>query len=252
MKSSALLAWLASALAWPQQPARLSFDVASVKPNQSQDGHTSVSVDGGSLRMSAVTLNLVISRAYDVTIPQVSGPDWLATEKYDITAKGAPGTPESQLPAMLQSLLADRFGLAIHRETRDTAVYELVVAKNGPKLSQFEDSHGKGDSMSSQAGHLTATGVTMERFAKFLATPRSALDRPVVDKTGLAGVYSFELNWSPDRPRAEATRAELPRADAPPPLLIALQEQLGLKLEARKAPLELLVIDHANRVPTEN
>jgi uncharacterized protein (TIGR03435 family) len=226
------------------------FDAASVKVNLTGDGHTSVDQDGGSFRMSNVTLRLCITRAYEVTDPQVSGPGWLDSDKYDIVAKAPAGTPESQLPAMLRSLLADRFKLAVHREQKVVSVYALVVAKNGPKLAKAEP--GASGGMTTERGHLRAEAVTMTRLANFLASPRAALALPVVDQTGLDGIFNFTLAWTPESSSAARPEDRLPDAHAPPPIFEALQEQLGLKLEARKAPVDMLVVDHAEKVPTGN
>jgi uncharacterized protein (TIGR03435 family) len=152
---------------------------------------------------------------------------------------------------MLQTLLAERFKLVVHRETRELPVYALVVAKNGPKLTKVEGSASGGD-MSSSDGTVTGTAVTMARLAGFLATPRPDLGLPVVDQTGLDGWFSFTLNWTPERQLIEKPDSKPLAADAPPPILIALQEQLGLKLEKRKVPLEVVIVDRAERVPTEN
>jgi uncharacterized protein (TIGR03435 family) len=140
--------------------------------------------------------------------------------------------------------LAERFKLAVHRETRETSVYALVVAKNGPKIKKEEPvDDGDGD-LGSSRGHVTAKAVSMNHLATFLAGPRAALGRVVVNQTGLGGVYSFTLDWTPEDSDS--------KAPAHPPLPTALQEQLGLKVEARKAPVEILVIDHVEKIPVEN
>jgi uncharacterized protein (TIGR03435 family) len=227
-----------------------AFDAASVKVNNSSSGHTSVHTGPGSITMSNVTLRLCLTRAYGITDPQVFGPAWMDTDRYDIVAREPEGAPESQIREMLQTLLVERFKLAAHRETRDLPVYALVVGKNGPKLTKVEARESGGD-MSSGDGTATGTAVTMVRLAGFLATPRIDLGLPVVDQTGLNGAFSFTLKWTPER-KLMKPDAEAPAPDAPPPILVALQEQLGLKLEKRKAPLEVVIVDHAERVPTEN
>jgi len=116
------------------QNAPLEFDVASVKPNQTDSGHTSIDRNGGVLRMTNVTLKACISLAYGLTEAQVSGPGWLDSEEYDIVAKAPSGAGENQQPAMLRALLADRFKLALHRDTKEIPIYALVVAKNGAKI----------------------------------------------------------------------------------------------------------------------
>jgi uncharacterized protein (TIGR03435 family) len=216
-----------------------SFEVASVKPDRSDSGHTSVDTDGNLLRMTNITLQAAIVWAYRISAPQISGPAWLALEKYDILAKTESGEPS---PPMLQALLAERFHLEVHRETKELPVYALIVAKNGPKLKKASLAK---DDLRSSLGHLTATGISMPRLAEFLARPRAGLDRPVADQTGIDGVFDFTLDWTPD----DSTKKS---ADAPPSIFVALQEQLGLKLEARKSPMPVLIVDRAEKTPVEN
>jgi uncharacterized protein (TIGR03435 family) len=232
------------------QNAPLEFDVASVKPNQTDSGHTSIDRNGGVLRMTNVTLKACISLAYGLTEAQVSGPGWLDSEEYDIVAKAPSGAGENQQPAMLRALLADRFKLALHRDTKEIPIYALVVAKNGAKIKPDESPEQGDGNRSSSRGHLTASGTSMAQLATFLAGPRADLGRPVVDKTGLDDVFSFTLDWTPDSMTSEPNGAL--RKDAKPPLLTAVQEQLGLKLEGQKAPVEIVVVDRAEKVPTEN
>jgi uncharacterized protein (TIGR03435 family) len=215
-----------------------TFEVASVKPNPSGPGHAGIDVDGNMIRMTNVTLQAVIVWAYEVSAPQLSGPAWLESERYDIVAKTASGAPE---PAMMRALLIERFKLAVHAATKEFPIYALVVAKNGPKLKKADPG---GDDMNSKPGHLTARSVSMARLADFLARPRAGLGRPVVDKTGLAGAFDFTLDWTPDR--------DAQASEAPLSIFVALEEQLGLKLEAQKGPVEVLVVDHVEKVPAEN
>jgi uncharacterized protein (TIGR03435 family) len=233
-----------------QQTTPSTFDVASVKVNQTVEGHTSAHSYRGGLEMTNVTLKFCLTRAYHIADPQVIGPGWLDTERYDIVAKAPADAAESQIPDMLQSLLASRFKVVAHREQRELNVFALVVAKDAPKIQKVE-SNGSGGSMATETGHAKATTVTMARLAEFLASSRAGLGIPVVDQTGLDGTYTFNLDWTPERPSGEKPRSDA-RADAPPPLLDALQEQLGLKLVKRKLPIEVLVVDHAEKVPTEN
>jgi uncharacterized protein (TIGR03435 family) len=120
-----------------------------------------------------------------------------------------------------------------------------VGAKNGPKLTQEEAGASREGDVASGPGHVTAKAVSMNHLAVFLAGPRAALGRVVVNQTGLDGVYSFNLDWTPDGGNPSAP-------DSPPPILAALQEQLGLKVEMRKAPVEMLFVDHVEKIPTEN
>ncbi len=213
-----------------------TFEVASVKPNLSGGGHSDTDTDGNLLRMKNVTLKACITWAFRVTDAQVSGPPWLETERFDIVAKAESGSPQ---PKMMEALLAERFKLAVHREMKELTVYALVVGKNGPKLKKVDPGE---DDTTSRRGHLTAQKVSMDRLARFLAGPNVKLGRPVVDQTGLEGVYDFNLDWTPEGTEPGNV----------PSIFIALQEQLGLRLEARKSPVEVLFVDHVERIPTEN
>jgi uncharacterized protein (TIGR03435 family) len=216
-----------------------TFEVASVKPNATGSGHSDIDVDGNLLRMNNVTLRACITWAYRTTDSQVSGPEWLTSERFDIVAKSESGKPQ---PEMLKAVLEERFKLEVHRETKELTEYALVLAKNGPKLKKVEP--GEGDT-TSRRGHLTATRTSMSGLARFLAGPNVRLGRPVANKTGLDGVFDFNLDWTPES-------GEQPKADAPPSIFVALQEQLGLKLEAQKGPVEILIVDHVEKVPLEN
>ena len=227
-----------------------AFEVASVKVSQSVGGHTSAHSGSGSVNMSNVTLKFCITRAYRITDPQVLGPSWLDSDRYDIVAKIPVGAPDGQIPEMLQTLLADRFKLAAHRERKELAALALVLGKNGPKFAKVETSESSG--MTSSRGNASGQAVTMARFADFLSAPWVNLGLPVVDQTGLNGTYTFTLKWTPEEPSERPERKAAEAADAPPPLFAALQQQLGLKLEKRKVTLDVLVVDRAERVPTEN
>ena len=222
-----------------------TFEVASVKraPPPPADGfRSSMKLDPGRLTCSNVTLKKLIVNAYNVKDYQVSGPEWLNVELYDIAATVPPGAGGDQVLAMVQGLLAERFKLAFHREAREMPVFGLVVGKAGARL---HDAGFGRSSTSASPGHLTAEKTTMAKLADFLARQ---LDRPVVDMTGLKGFYDFTLEWDPEENSASGSDDGRPA----PPLLTAVQQQLGLSLQARKAPVEILVIDHADRVPIEN
>jgi uncharacterized protein (TIGR03435 family) len=242
--ASLVFASLASFVLLAQDAAPLAFDVASVKPNRTGEGSTHIGHSGGTLTMTNATLKYCILRAYGVADAQVSGPAWLDTERYDIVAKAAADATNDQHQLRLRALLAERFRLAVHRETKEASVFALVIAKNGPKIKKEEFSEGDGD-IASNRGHVTAKAVSMNHLATFLAGPRAALGLGVINQTGLDGQYSFTLDWTPEGINPAAP-------DSPPSIFSALQEQLGLKLETRKAPVEILFIDHIERVPTEN
>ncbi|HWB84116.1 MAG TPA: TIGR03435 family protein [Bryobacteraceae bacterium] len=229
-------------------PARLSFEVASIRPHK---GTITFSMDpsirGRRVTATASTLLDLITTAYGVKYYQISGaPAWAASEHYDLEAKAEDGRSPltmDQCRQMLQTLLTDRFQLKVHRESEEVPVYALVVGKNGPKLKTMaaEATGGGFVRGSSQGLHIEATKWTMARLASQLSVTAG---RPVVDKTGLQGYYAFTLDWFPaDRPMP----ADLDVLD----MFQAVQEQLGLKLEPAKGSVEKLVIDHAEK-PSEN
>jgi uncharacterized protein (TIGR03435 family) len=223
------------------------FEVATIKPAPPQSGertHTRMSSDTetGKLTYSNVNLKEVIGKAYEIPQYQISGPDWLETDRFDVVAKFPPRSPAEQLPLMLQALLADRFKLTLHRETKELPVYALTVAKGGPKFKTSETASGITTNSNRTQWHVVAKG-SMERFAEFLTREAG---RPVLDKTGLTGTYEMTLDWAPDGAPVANDAAPLPS------LFTALQEQLGLKLVFTKGPVETLVVDHVDRIPTEN
>jgi uncharacterized protein (TIGR03435 family) len=182
----------------------------------------------------------------------LSGPDWLDSESFDVIAKPPVGTPQDQVPAMLRSLLAERFKLRFHRESKMLSAYALVVDKKGPKIHAVEA--GGPNGTSTGKGRLTVHKVPMAAFADLLS---HQLDRPVQDLTKLKGVFDFKLEYSPGdnqvvAPGDGTQRPTSTDATASPSLFAALQEQLGLRLQARRLPIQILVIDHVERVPTDN
>jgi len=218
-----------------------SFEVASVKPNPDGRGREQVAVSPGGITLRKASLGFCMQWAYEVRRDQITGPDWLNRERYDIDARAAGASTEGQLRFMLQRLLTERFRLALHRETRVLPIYEMTVAKGGPKLTP-----SKGDEESQRVGRdaYEITHITMHDFAERLRELGMA-DLPVVDRTGLSGAYDIELNFTPGwRPNT--------RPDSNGVSTFTLLERLGLKLAARKVPVEVLAIDHAERVPTAN
>jgi uncharacterized protein (TIGR03435 family) len=226
--------WIAFA-----QASGPSFEVASVKPSGLDDRLMYRLQPGGRYLATNVTLKTLIANAYAVPEFRISGaPGWGDSDKYNIEAKvGIPLPPwpdsNKQLSLMLQSLLMDRFKLALHRETREQPVYELVAARSGAKLKMAEAGESPGFEM--DAGRIHSMAVPLEYLAGSLAY---LLGRTVVDKTGIAGKYSYTLTFTPD---------DAPPAEAGPSVFTALQDQLGLKLESSKGPVELLVIDRAEK-----
>jgi uncharacterized protein (TIGR03435 family) len=235
--------------------AQTEFEVASVKPNTSGSNGVSIySNPGGDLTATNVTLRTLIAFAYDIRDFQLTGgPKWMDADRYDIVARPphggdapepSPATRNQLTRARMKALLADRFQLVVHSETKDLPVYALVVAKNGPHLER-----AKGDNpqqgINGQRGLFTCTGVSMKTFAERALAPH--LGNIVLDKTGLTGDFDFQLKYvdeSPPKPGAEPPDASDPSG---PTLAIALQEQLGLKLETQKAPVEVIVVDRAEK-----
>jgi len=259
----ASLILLAAPAAFGQSEAAPAFDVASVKPGSFQGGgeegamqqklHTSP----GSVDIRNFTLRNCVQWAYDVKDFQVTGPDWTGTERFDVMAKTAGPASDAQLRLMLRTLLADRFKLAFHRETKELPIYALIIGKNGPKLTPSQGP-GDADFKPGKTGKLTITltHTSMAKFAELISNP---LQRPVVDMTGLEGGFDFTVDvsryFNADAEKREGSDAT-PRLNPPnsvtDALTMALQEQLGLKLEARKSPIDMIVIDHAEKAPTGN
>jgi uncharacterized protein (TIGR03435 family) len=233
--TSASVLVLTLAGAFGQQPA---FEVASVKPNKSGDSAPWRFVGSrGGITATNVTLPFLIMNAYGVRENQISGgPSWLSSERYDVVAKDQSDNPSpARHRQMLQTLLADRFQLRLSRETKDLPVYALVVGKGGHK---FHEADGGSDGKNTTGrGRITARKVSMEWLSERLG---GQLERTVVDRTGLQGNFAFELEWAPD-----------PDDLSGPSVFIALQEQLGLKLEPQKGSVEILVIEHVEK-PSEN
>lgn len=305
---------LAQTTAAPERP--LAFEVASIKraaplnTRQAMMGQQRVGIKVDAARVDITNLSLadLIRTAYRIKPYQIAGPDWIREERFDIVGKLPEGASPDQVPEMLQELLAARFKLVVHRETKEHAVYALVVGKNGPKLVEAPlDVTPPGESatpaapggsrpveLSSDASSLMISGertgpirlsqgpggmrlqarqATMAALADMLSR---ILDRPVVDMTGLKGIYQLTLNLSMQdmhamveaagavppgpatgggemqhRPDAGAPGAT-PASDAPARSVFENVQQLGLKLEARRAPMEVIVIDHLEKAPTEN
>jgi uncharacterized protein (TIGR03435 family) len=217
--------------------------------------------DGGRLVTEHTSLKMLITFAYDIRDSQLTGgPGWLDTDRWDIVAKPeteVPATPEGfeTMRKMMQALLAERFQLVVHKESKQMPVYAIVVAKGGPKL-KASAADAKGPMMRMGMGTLDATKVPLSMLARTLS---NRVGRTVTDETGLTGDFDFKLEFAPDTngpmgrmaaPEGKE-RPETPPDSDRPTIFAALQEQLGLKLEARKAQVETVVIDKVERA-TEN
>jgi uncharacterized protein (TIGR03435 family) len=220
------------------QPA---FDVASVKPcDESVQVGTMMQEKSGSLYYRRVNLLAVMRRAYNVDAPQIEAPSWFG-DCYDFQARFPENTPLARMQQMLQNLLAERFALKAHMEKRDLPALKLVLAKGGLKMKRSDGGQlGYAPSRTPSGSRITGK-ITLAVLAMNVS---AIVGRPVADETGLGGLYDLDLRFSrPDAPQ---------NADAYPPIETALPEQLGLKLEARKARLEVVVVDSGERKPIGN
>jgi len=234
-----------------------SFEVASIKPNNSGENPYYVRiVPGGNLRALNASLQAIITTAYQIPDFELAGgPAWLTTEKWDIEAKGPGAAPPQQVLEMLRALLAERFQLKVHTESRQMPIYALVVAKNGPKL---EPSHLECFDPTARIppptpnarpcggfnrgpAQMLGARIAMPGLAKTLS---KIAGRTVVDKTGIEGTYDVALNWNPDellQPDRDSAASESAS------LFTAIQEQLGLRLEVQRGLVDILVIDSVAR-----
>lgn len=294
--------------AYAQAPAPLpSFEVASIKPagdlNPARIASGSMkigmTVDASRVDIGLFSLSDIIRTAYRIKSHEISGPDWLSGQRFNIQAKIPDGVSKDLVPEMLQSLLAERFKLTFHRETKEAGVYALVVGKNGHKLKEaapeapadpngpapsnqlkFEGTPQGGRGLTISAGGRGGVNMKMGEngqmrmefekipIADFTEMLGRFVDRPVVDQTNLTGKYQIALNLSMEDLRAMAQRAGAmmvqggvnpatpirvaPDSDAATGSIFTAVQDLGLKLEGRKLPIQVLVIDHVEKNPTEN
>jgi len=268
----ACLALLLGGVAFGQAATKpLEFEVASIKPHPPGDTSSSTNLVSGGINATNVTLRQLIVRAYDIQDFQLlAGPAWINDDRWDIMARTPdfvmPQDPnnlsdqqrktiQEQMQERLRSLLTERCGLAVRRETKEQPIYALTVGKNGPRLQptkQTGSNNGTNTNMSNGRGTATFTGVTMAVLAQQLARRTG---RPVVDNTGLPGKYDFKLEWTADvgQPGAVNGGGPGPNSSEPvgPTIFTAIQEQLGLRLESQKGPVEMIVIERVQK-PSEN
>jgi uncharacterized protein (TIGR03435 family) len=241
-------------------PTSPAFEVASVKPHNADIRGNSVDVSVERFTATNIPLGGLILMAYNITVRQLSGQDQWFSERYDIAAKAEHPVSRDQMRHMLQALLADRFKLVVHWETREAPAYALVVGKGGPKLHHSDPSRGEilnpltptgagGTEMKS--GHLIFKDESMSDFAWALSRMAATGDRVVVDNTGLNGTYDFELTFEPPRRSSDAEAPATATSIGAPSIFDAVQEQLGLKLESKKGPVEFLIVDHVEK-PSAN
>ena len=238
--------------------ANPSFEVATIKPNEGAGGGKGFRISGRTFNSLHTSLSDLIMFAYDVHSKQiVNGPEWIDKDKYDVTfvpdTEGAPSN--RQWKTILQKVLADRFQLTFHHDKRELSVYVLTVAKGGPKNLTKSDSTGDGFSVPLRpvpgGFSMPIHNAMMSDFTGF-ALQGAVLDRPVLDQTGIVGRYDFTLTWAPLGTEFGGALPPPQSTDNPPPgLFTAIQEQLGLKLDAVKAPADVMVIDKAEK-PSAN
>jgi uncharacterized protein (TIGR03435 family) len=234
----------AGAVFAPAQDTPPTFEAASVKLNTSGAGGSDTDDYTGRIVMTNMTLERLIETAYNVRPTQVSGPGWLEAVRVDIVAKYPTGTKPADRPLMLRTLLQERFKLVVHRESKDLPGYVLVVAKGGFKLKSVESDGNDTSHKGGRVQTLTAKGTSMAQLAELVSRYVGAA---VADKTAIDGAYDFDLRWT--NPEQNPDPAS---ADSVPSLFEALEETLGLRLQAQKLPREIVVVDHVERVPTEN
>ncbi len=237
-----LVPWCALALTLSAQ----SFDVVSIRPSRDAGSESNVeSLPGGRLTATNITVRELIRLAYSVKDYEIErAPAWIDTERWNIAAAGAATRKVSLADeqSRIRAMLTDRFHLQTHRETKPGRVYLLLVAKDGPKLTPHND--GTGTKTRKSCGHLAGSRVTADVIATMLS--REA-ERDVLNKTALTGKFDFQLDWTPDVRPCPSDDA----APVRPSFYTAIQQQLGLKLESAKAPVEVLIIDRIEH-PTEN
>ncbi len=197
----------------------------------------------GSLTMRHVSFKECIQWAYHVFGYQVTGPNWIESDRYDVIAKAAGPAKEAELRVMLQTLLADRFQLTLHRQTKEMQAFVLSVGKNGPK---FHESETEGESEVRPDQKTMSVSVRRVAISRLIDPLSSLFQMPVVDMTGLTERYDVSINVAKYIPQSGE------RADPVSVVRSALQDELGLKLETKKMPLDLLIIDHATKAPAEN
>jgi uncharacterized protein (TIGR03435 family) len=222
-----------AATGWAHGPV---FEVASVRPAGPAVKRTDIRRDpAGGISAMNVSLRTLIVLAYNIQDFQISGaPGWIGSERYNVVARAPAGARKSETWAMLRALLEERFHLVVHRETKETAVYELTVAKSGLKIQEARRAPGETDDWCRQgSGHLQCYLLPVGDLALTLA---GILKRPVVDRTGIVAKFDLTLDWSPDNAPGDG-----------PSIFTAIQEQLGMRLESAKGPLEMVVVDRVEK-----
>ena len=243
-----------------------AFEVASIKPAAPQaPGRFQITMGGdpGRVDYRFVSLKNLIERAYSIKSYQISGPEWLDAERFDVTAKLPDGATQQDVPRMLQTLLVERFKLTVHREEKTLPIYAIVVGKGGVKMPKVEGEPTGGIRMQmGMKGRQLMGKVTIDGLAGMLSR---MVDRPVVDMSELKDTFDMKLEWMPDDREGNGfggvpppgagdhpPASESSDSSSAPSLFAAMQEQLGLKLDARKGPVQIVVVDSIEKAPTQN
>jgi len=248
-KSTLLLSIACVATTAGQSP---QFEVASFKSSPPTAAGELISINLGTFRNGRLTfanasLSDCLKYAYGIVSDyQISGPDWIKSKavRFDIIAQAPPDVAPAQLQLMLQALLADRLKLSIHHEPRELSFLALVPGKNGSKLHELKPDPASPPNTTAARGRIVSNQISMELLATLLSRFERAI---VVDQTGLIGSFELKLEWTPDD--SGATTIDTATG---PTIFSAIQEQLGLRLESRKGPLDVLVVEHAEKAPSDN
>jgi uncharacterized protein (TIGR03435 family) len=255
--------------------AAQTFEVASVKPAAPYNGgpiHIGTSGgpgtdDPGRLTFSNATLKMILTHAFGVESYQIVGPDWLNIDMFDISAGVPPGTTREQMDVMLRNLVMERFRMTTHREKQELPAYVLTVSKGGPKMKVADPANAaKGPPSGTQSTpgitKVTCNRCTISRFVGMLGNPNGHI---IFDETGLPGTYDFVLTFEPEFGKCRGCVAgggngdptpppiaPDPSVEPPPLLTIAVRQQLGLNLEQKKKPVDVIVVDRIEKTPAEN
>jgi len=287
--NTAVLMAITAVAALAQNSPKPEFEVATIRPSAQslEAGVTAgVRIDGAQFRSAFLTLKDYLGLAYQVKLYQISGPDWIGSDRFDISATLPPGTT-NQIPEMMRHLLEDRFQIKMHREKKDFPVYVMEVAKSGLKMQATRPDPDPANSDTKTPVSITGSGnaqgvsVNLGRGSSYAfannkfegkrlttemiaATLERFVDRPIVDMTDLKGAYDITLDVTPEDYRAMLIHAAVAAGVSLPPEALRLLDgasvpslfdavqKVGLKLDARKAPLDMIVIDDARKTPTEN
>jgi len=242
--ASLLVPFAAAQTAPAQTPSRIAFEAAEIKPNTSASSASRSHGSLGQVLMENMSLRRILERALEVQSYQLEGPAWMDTVRFDVSAKYPAGIKAEDRPRALRTLLEDRFGLAVHSETRPMPGYALVPVKGGIKAKPSTVDDGTNSEGNGKTIHFTTKGASMAGLATYLGR---RLNLIVADRTGAQGLYAFEMTWSVDQDNA--------KIDDPAPgpsIFNELQSQVGVKLQSTKVPVQVFVVDKLLREPKDN